>query len=51
MIAILIWGTIHTVGVYFWGRELDIRKPIIVYGCVFAFLAFWNILLWMRSRS
>ena len=51
MIAILIWGTLHTIGVYLFGRVPDIRKPIIVYGCVFAFLAFWNVLLWMRSRT
>ncbi len=51
MIAILIWGTFHTVGVYLYGRVLDIRKPIIVYGCVLAFLGFWNLMLWMRSRT
>ena len=45
MLAILAWGTFHMVGVYVFSREPDIRKPIIVYACVFAFVVFWRFLL------
>ena len=51
MIAIFVWGTFHTIGVYVWSQTPDIRKPIIVYSTVCLFLGFWAIMLWMRNRK
>lgn len=48
MLAVMVWGALHALGTYLF--NLDYRKPLIVYGFVAAFLAFWTLLLALRSR-
>lgn len=50
MIALFAWGTFHTVGVYLYSEQADIRKPLIVYGCMLAFIGFWKLMLMTRNR-
>lgn len=48
MIAVLVWGAILAAGS--WTLNHDIRRPIIVMGCVLAFLGFWLAALAVRRR-
>ena len=52
--ALMVWAAIFAVGAYLeWGADQprhDLRKPLIILGTMAAFLAFWGLALWMRSR-
>ena len=47
-------GQLLALGAYLeWGADRprhDLRKPLIILGCMAAFLAFWGVALWRRSR-
>jgi hypothetical protein len=49
MIAVILWGAFLAVGA--WLSSHDWRRPAIVMGCVFAFLAFWGAMLAARGRG
>ncbi len=49
--GLLVWGLIHTIGVYVSSANADIRKPILVYSCVFAFLGFWAVMIRMKMSE
>jgi len=48
MLAIVCWGAIHAVGA--WRFNHDARRPLVVLGCVLAFLGFWSLMLAARRR-
>lgn len=48
MAALVAWGSLHALGAYLFGH--DYRKPLIIYGCLLAFLGTWAALLTIRSR-
>ena len=48
MLAIVGWGAIHAVGA--WRFNHDARRPLVVLGCVLAFLGFWSLMLAARRR-
>jgi membrane protein DedA with SNARE-associated domain len=52
--ALLLWAGLFAGGAYLeWGADRprhDLRKPLIILGCMAAFLAFWGIALWRRAR-
>ncbi len=48
MVAVLVWGSILAAGS--WTFNHDVRRPIIVFACVIAFLGFWNVMLASRRR-
>ena len=48
MAAIVVWGAFHAFGA--WQLNHDVRRPLIVLGCVAAFLGFWLVMLSIRSR-
>mgnify|MGYP006278497597 CR=1 FL=1 len=48
MAAIVVWGAFHALGA--WQLNHDIRRPLVVFGCVLAFLGFWLAMLNARSR-
>ena len=43
MIAVLVWGAILAAGS--WTLNHDPRRPMVVIGCVLAFLGFWKAML------
>jgi hypothetical protein len=45
--GITVWGTFLAIGA--WTLNHDFRRPLIVLGCVAAFLGFWFVLL-LRLR-
>jgi hypothetical protein len=49
MLALAAWGIFHAFGA--WLLNYDVRRPLIVIGCMAAFLAFWGLLLWTRHRK
>ncbi|NDC54220.1 MAG: hypothetical protein EBZ74_07965 [Planctomycetia bacterium] len=49
MVAIVIWGAILAAGA--WTLNHDVRRPIMVMGCVLAFLGFWLAMLRTLRRS
>jgi hypothetical protein len=53
-VALLLWAGMFALGAYLEvGADQprhDIRKPLIVMGFMGAFLAFWGMALWLRSR-
>ena len=52
--ALIVWAAIFALGAYLeWGADQprhDLRKPLIILGTMAAFLAFWGLALWVRSR-
>ena len=48
MIAVLVWGSILAAGS--WTLNHDPRRPVVVIGCVLAFLGFWKAMLAARRR-
>lgn len=46
MIAVLVWGSILAAGS--WTLNHDPRRPVVVLGCVLAFLGFWKAMLASR---
>jgi len=48
MVSVLGWGIFHAVGAYLYNHHMG--RPLMVVGCVMAFLAFWSVMLWSRSR-
>ena len=57
-VGLLVWGSLFALGAYLdlGSQRLDDNsgrdwmKGLIVLGCTLAFLAFWGLLLWNRSR-
>ena len=48
IVGVLAWGLFHAYGAYSFNH--DLRRGLIVFGSVLAFLAFWGLLLWNRGR-
>ncbi|MEO1992981.1 MAG: hypothetical protein ABGW78_13670, partial [Pirellulales bacterium] len=48
MIALVVWGIAHAIGA--WTFNYDPRRPLVVLGCVAAFLGFWGALLAARRK-
>jgi hypothetical protein len=52
--GLLVWAALFALGAYLeWGADRpthDIRKPLVILGCMAAFLTFWGAALWLRSR-
>ena len=46
--GLLVWGLFHAVGA--WTLNHDARRPLVVIGCVAAFLGFWLAMLAARRR-
>jgi hypothetical protein len=49
MIAIVAWGVFLATSL--WQLKHDWRRPAMLMGCVFAFLAFWLAMLARRRRA
>ena len=53
-VALVVWAGVFALGAYLEPSAdkpvHDLRKPLIVMGTMAAFLAFWGIALWRRSR-
>jgi hypothetical protein len=53
-VALVVWAGMFALGAYLQpGADhpvRDIRKPAIVLASMAAFLAFWGLALWLRSR-
>jgi hypothetical protein len=57
-VALLVWGAMFALGAYLdlgserprEGNARGLLKGLIVMGCTLAFLAFWGLALWNRSR-
>jgi membrane protein DedA with SNARE-associated domain len=53
-VALVVWAGLFALGAYLeLGADQprhDLRKPLIVLGCMAAFLAFWGVALWRRAR-
>lgn len=45
MAGVLAWGAFHALGAYLYNH--DPRRPLVVLGCVVAFLGWWQ---WLLSR-
>lgn len=43
MVGIVVWGLFHAFGA--WTFNHDARRPLVVLGCVAAFLGFWLAML------
>jgi membrane protein DedA with SNARE-associated domain len=52
--ALVIWASLFALGAYLESGadrpRHDYRKPLIILATMAAFLAFWGIALWRRSR-
>ena len=52
--ALVVWAGLFALGAYLEPSadkpHHDIRKPLIILGTMAAFLAFWGVALWLRSR-
>jgi hypothetical protein len=52
--ALVIWAALFAAGAYLnLGADRpihDLRKPLIILGCMAGFLTFWGAALWLRSR-
>jgi hypothetical protein len=50
----VIWAGLFAAGAYLnFGADRpshDLRKPLIILGCMATFLTFWGAALWLRSR-
>jgi membrane protein DedA with SNARE-associated domain len=54
-VVLLIWAGLFAAGAYLQiGADQprhDLRKPLIIMGCMTAFLGVWGIALWNRARK
>ena len=50
VIALIVWGTLLAVGTFVFRGEYDFRKPLIVLACVWLFVGFWGLMLWVHRR-
>jgi hypothetical protein len=52
--ALIVWAGLFAAGAYLnLGADRprhDVRKPLIILGCMAGFLAFWGAALWLRAR-
>jgi len=52
--ALLLWAAIFAAGAYLQlgadQPQHDLRKPLIIMGCMLAFVASWSLALWFRRR-
>jgi hypothetical protein len=52
--ALVIWAALFAAGAYLnLGADRprhDLRKPLIILGCMAGFLTFWGAALWRRAR-
>lgn len=52
--ALLLWAGLFAAGAYInLGADRpahDLRKPLIILGCMAAFLTLWGVALWLRAR-
>ena len=52
--ALVVWAGLFALGAYLeLGADQprhDLRKPLIIFGSMAAFLVFWGLALWVRSR-
>jgi membrane protein DedA with SNARE-associated domain len=52
--ALVVWAGVFALGAYLEPSAdrpvRDFRKPLIILGTMAAFLAFWGVALWRRSR-
>lgn len=53
-VALVAWAALFAAGAYFEiGVDTprhDIRKPLIILGCMLGFLSFWGLALWWRAQ-
>jgi membrane protein DedA with SNARE-associated domain len=53
-VALVVWAGLFALGAYLeLGADQprhDLRKPLIILGSMAAFLVFWGLALWVRSR-
>jgi hypothetical protein len=49
MAAVFVWGSLLALGAYLYGGPRQAVRAGIIFGCMFAFLAFWAILLRYRA--
>lgn len=53
--ALVVWAGLFAAGAYFnLGADQpqrDLRKPLIIVGCMTAFLMLWGIALWRRNSK
>ena len=53
-LALVVWAALFALGAYLeLGADSpnhDLRKPLIIMGCMGVFLLFWGAALWLRSR-
>lgn len=53
-VALVIWAGVLAAGAYLeWGADKpqhDLRKPLVILGCMAVFLVFWGLALWRRAR-
>jgi membrane protein DedA with SNARE-associated domain len=51
--ALIVWAGLLALGAYLeWGADQprhDLRKPLVVFGCMAAFVALWGVALWWRA--
>jgi hypothetical protein len=52
--ALIVWAGLFAAGAYLnLGADRprhDVRKPLIILGCMAGFLALWGAALWLRAR-
>ncbi len=48
MLGLVAWGAYLAIGSYLY--NLNPWRPVVVMGCVLAFIAWWGLLLAMRQR-
>ncbi len=52
--ALVLWAGLFATGAYLnLGADRprhDLRKPLIILGCMAGFLTFWGAALWLRAR-
>jgi hypothetical protein len=49
--GLLAWGIFLAIGTIVFPGRLAIYRALIIFGCTFLFVAFWGVLLLMRTRS
>jgi hypothetical protein len=48
MLGLFIWGAALALGAFLFRHQYDVRKPLLVLGCVTAFIFAWVVLLRKR---
>lgn len=48
MVGVAAWGAYQAIGA--WRLNHDVRRTLVVAGCVAAFLGFWGAMLAVRAR-